>query len=51
MAATATAGHNSASIYDSYSCTLQGQAGITYVVEGSNLAGLRNACLGFKDAL
>ena len=48
LAASSTAASN---VYDSYACTLQGQTGITYIVEGTNLAGLRSACLGFKDLL
>jgi hypothetical protein len=49
-AATSAAGYGSTNIYDSYSCTLQGQTGVTFIVEGTRLSGLRNACLGFKDA-
>jgi hypothetical protein len=49
-ATTAAAETRSADIYDSYSCTLQGMTGITVIVEGTSYSGLRNACLGFKDA-
>jgi len=48
--ATASAGDGSANIYDSYSCTLRGSTGITFIVEGTSYSALRNACLGFKHA-
>jgi hypothetical protein len=49
-AATAAAGYGATNLYDSYSCTLQGSTGLTYIVEGTKYSALRNACLGFKAA-
>jgi hypothetical protein len=46
--ATAAAGYGSTSIYDSYSCTLQGTSGLTFIVEGARYSALRSACLSFK---
>jgi hypothetical protein len=38
-------------LYSSYSCTLQGTHGLTYVLEGSSSSTIHGACVAFKSTL